>query len=151
MAGASKKMKSSELEICKRERKEYLDGWKRAKADAINEKKHVLESLERGLLLAKEECIFSLLPVLDSLHFAKRVKTEGIDRIYDQCIDAFTSSGVVILDPTGEKFNPATQESVDKRKIEEGEDNTVLEVVRLGCQFNEKIIRPASVIVGFLK
>ena len=76
---AQKKVKKlkDDLKQCERERKEYLDGWKRAKADALNEKKRQAEFLERERAGAVGRCVAAVLPVLDAVSVA--VSQEGGD------------------------------------------------------------------------
>ena len=55
-----------ELDKCRKERDEYLDGWKRAKAEFLNFKKE--ENERMGLLtgLIQAEIIDELLPIIES-------------------------------------------------------------------------------------
>ena len=48
---------NNELEKVKKERDEYLDGWKRAKADFINYKKEELSRLEKMAKYSNEDLI----------------------------------------------------------------------------------------------
>ena len=43
------------------------------------------------------------------------------------------------------QFDPSLHEAVDTR---EGDDNMILEVVRKGYNLNNKVLRPAGVVVG---
>ena len=59
-----------ELEKISKERDEYLDGWRRSKADLINYKKEELKRLEEMAKFGNEEVIRDLISVLDSFELA---------------------------------------------------------------------------------
>ncbi len=150
-----KKISSLEekLKTCEKERKEYLDGWKRAKADAINEKNRLLsigkDEYEKGVMQSLE----SFLPVIDSINLAiKDSEDSGLKSILNQITDAVSSLGCKLINPIDEKFNPEEQEAVERVEIyEKNKDNVVVEVVRFGCSMDGKIIRPSMVKVGNYK
>ena len=60
----------NELEKLKQERDEYLDGWKRAKADFSNYKKDEFKRIESILKLSNEQLVRDLIVVLDSFDLA---------------------------------------------------------------------------------
>jgi molecular chaperone GrpE len=61
---------------------------------------------------------------------------------------ALEKSGVEEIDPKGEKFNPERHEAMAMQPSEQVETNTVLQVIQKGYQLNERLIRPAMVIVA---
>lgn len=143
------------LKACEKERKEYLDGWKRAKADALNEKKRQKDFLERERSGQLAKCVASMLPVLDSIRTALEKTPDhstddiGIKHIYTQCLRSFSDLGVTIIDSVGEVFDPHQHQSVGEEQIpEKKKDNTVIEVVRVGAHTKGVVIRPAMVKVG---
>ena len=151
---ATEKAKKA-LKACEKERKEYLDGWKRAKADALNEKKRQKEFLERERTNQLIQCATNLLPILDSLRtaLAETPNTDtaqvGIKQIYTQCLRSFTDLGITIIDSVGDTFDPHQHQSVGEEPVSKKEqDNTVIEVMRIGARTKEAIIRPAMVRVG---
>ena len=86
------------LKACEAEKKEYLDGWQRAKADTINSKKE-WEASRSGLMnLGSEAVVEDLLPVLDSFEMAFKNKEKweavdenwrtGVEYIYNQLIES---------------------------------------------------------------
>ena len=143
------------LKLCEKERKEYLDGWKRAKADALNEKKRQRDFLERERSSQLMRCVTSMLPVFDSIRTALEKKSDravaqtGIGQIHTQCIRSFTDLGITIIDSVGETFDPHQHQSVGEQQVtEKKKDNTVVEVVRVGVRTQEVVIRPAMVRIG---
>ena len=144
------------LKVCEKERKEYLDGWKRAKADALNEKKRQKDFLERerGVVLAK--CALTMLPVYDSIRAAlgqsdgaTKTGDSGIDILHTQCLRSFADLGIAIIAAVGESFDPLRHQSVGEREVSnKKDDNTVVEVMRVGAVIGDVVIRPAMVCVG---
>src|SRR3990167_6177492 len=65
-----KKDLKDELKQAKKEKEEYLDGWKRAKADLINYKRDELRRLEQVVQFANEEMISDIITVIDSFELA---------------------------------------------------------------------------------
>ena len=146
------------LRVCEGERKEFLDGWKRAKADALNEKKRQRDFLKREQGSALEKSVLALLPVFDSIRAAHGESSgvsgttavqSGLERVYAQCLRSFTDLGVVILDTVGESFDPHCHQSVGERHVSsEHENNTVVSVLRVGASIGGSVIRPAMVHIG---
>ena len=56
--------------------------------------------------------------------------------------------GVAIVDPLGEPFDPSKHEALAMVPNEEGEPNTVIEVVQKGYLLNARVVRAARVVVS---
>ncbi len=65
--------KDKELRKCKKEREEYLDGWKRTKADFINYKKEEVKRFREFAKLSNEALVLELITVLDSFNLGLAV------------------------------------------------------------------------------
>lgn len=145
----------SELEECKKERDEYLDGWKRAKADLINFKKDEAERLAGFLKSGNENIIRDLLSVLDSFKLGI-VATEkespevakGMLLIKNQLEDALRRYGLEkMVVAMGEMFDPAKHEAMGEMHSEYP-DGAVAEEVEGGYKLYDKVIRAAKVMVS---
>ncbi|MCX6713480.1 MAG: nucleotide exchange factor GrpE [Candidatus Vogelbacteria bacterium] len=152
----------SELKTCKSEKGEYLAGWQRAKADYLNLKKE--EEAKRGEVskYAKADVLNDLIRLADSFAMAFADKEawesvpanwrQGVEYIHNQLLVVFRDHGLEELDPQGEMFDPARDESVGTVPAErEEDDGRVLEVIKKGYRLDGKIIRPAQVRVGEYK
>lgn len=140
MAQENKKL--NELEELKKKCEEYLNGWKRERADFLNYKKEEMERIGQLVKYANEELILKLLPVLDNMCLAaEHIKDEGVMQIKKQFEDFLAKEGIEPIKTIGEKFDPATMEAV------EGEGETVAEEVQRGYTLHGKVIRPAKVKV----
>lgn len=153
-----KKIKA-ELKRCDEERKEYLDGWQRAKADFVNARKRLEEERGRSVTIAKEDIVISVLPVLDSFDMAFNTTASfehldknwvaGMQHIRSQLASILEEHGVTVVDPIGETFDPNIHESIEVKDVsQEDEDHTIVGVVQKGYTMDGKLLRAPKVIVG---
>jgi len=141
-----------ELEKISKERDEYLDGWRRSKADLINYKKEELKRLEEMAKFGNEEVIRDLISVLDSFELAlvtlekSEGKVEkGIYLIKIQLEDILKRRGLQKIKVNkNDKFNPNYHEAVGNVS-ENGESGTIAEEVETGYMLYNKVLRPTRV------
>lgn len=141
----------SELDKIKQERDEYLNGWKRAKADLINYQKDEVRRFEEMMKYATESMARDLIPVLDSfdLGIAALEKSGPVDKgvyiIKTQLEEVLKKKGLekIKVSP-GDKFDPNMHESLGE--MESGEPSgAVAAEVESGYLLNGKVVRPARV------
>ncbi len=143
---------------CEKEKKEYLDGWQRMRADFANARKE--EESRRGELIkfASEGLVEELLPVLDSFSSAfgnkdvwEKVDTnwrKGVEHIYAQFYSVLESRGLTPVGEVGEKLDPRIHIVMEEVPPEtESKAGTVAAVIQKGYRFHSKVIRPASIKV----
>ncbi len=138
-----------ELKRCHSEKKEYLDGWQRAKADYVNVLRRLEEDKQKANILGIIRAVKTLLPVLDSLERARNANEiqKGFDAIEKQIIKSFAVLGVLEI-PTkiGEAFNPSYHETLGQAKTDDvSKDETISSVLEKGWQINDIVIRPTKV------
>ncbi|MFA5413046.1 MAG: nucleotide exchange factor GrpE [Patescibacteria group bacterium] len=144
----------SELEACKKQAEEYLNGWKRAKADYLNLKKENETASAELAQFVAGGMLLKFLPVYDGLKKACAMETsgdkwvEGILNIKKQFEEVFKKFGVEEIKSVGEKFNPEFHEAVSRQKKEGVESDIIIEEVGGGYKMNGKTIIPAQVIVS---
>lgn len=144
----------SDMEKLQKEKDDYLDGWKRAKADFINYKKDETKRFETVLKYANETIIRELIGVLDSFDLAIQSlgadeKTEkGIFLIRTQLEDVLKRYGLERISVSvGQKFDPSIHDAI---AVEESDkpSGTVVDEVEKGYMMNGKLIRAARVKVS---
>lgn len=152
--GEGKKEEQSELSKCQKERDEYLDGWKRAKAELLNYKKDEVQRFEQIIKLANEGLIKDLLVVLDSFDLGlaalekEGLAQKGMYLIRSQLEDILKSHGLErITVSEGQPFNPAIQEAIVEVESDKP-TGTVIEEIEKGYLLNGRVIRPARVKVA---
>ncbi len=126
---------------------------KRAVADYYNLEKRVSEGRSELTNYVGAELVKKLLPVLDHLEKALGGISEqekqsgwvkGVELAVKEFETVLQSEGLSQIDADGQ-FDPSLHEALDTK---EGEDNMILEVVRKGYNLNNKVLRPAGVVVG---
>lgn len=132
---------------------EYLNGWKRERADFLNYKKEEMERIGQLVKYANEEIILNLLPVLDNICLAEsHIKDEGIAQIKKQFLDMLKKEGVEPIEVLGKAFDPNTMEAVGEaasaESFGESKGETVFEEVQRGYTMHGKLIRPAKVKIN---
>jgi len=139
------------LEKCEKERDEYLDGWKRAKADFINYRKEEAERFQEFAKLSNESLILELLAVLDSFDLGITILKDdnpaekGMRLIRSQLEDTLKKYGLekIAVKP-GDDFNPALHEGLGE--VESAEPpGKITEEIEPGYALNGRVIRPARV------
>lgn len=95
-----------------------------------------------------------LVPVLDSLDQAVQGAAEsdpmieGVKMTVKMFADVLGNYGIKIIDPVNEKFNPTLHEAMAMQPSDVVEPNTILQVLQKGYVLNDRLIRPARVIVS---
>lgn len=143
------------LEIAAKERDEYLNGWRRAKADLINYKNEELKRLEEVVKFGNEDLIRDCITVLDSFDLAivaleKAGKGDrGISLIRGQLEDALKRRGVErMVVSAGQPFDPALHESIGEAEAGEVASGMVAEEVERGYLMHGRVLRPARVKIA---
>src|SRR3989344_5898498 len=108
-----------DIEKLKGECEEYLNGWKRAKADLSNYKKDEFKRLEELVRFANEDIVRDLLNILDSFDLALRAMEEsgevekGVYLIQNQLEDLLRRRGLEKIEAhEGDVFAPSLHEAV---------------------------------------
>jgi molecular chaperone GrpE len=152
----------TELEKCRAERQEYLDGWQRSKADYINLKKRNDQDRENIIGYAKEDLILEMIKIGDNFQLAFKDKEawekapenwrRGIEYIYNNLKQVLADQGVVEINPLGEEFNPEKHDAVEMiETTDKTQDHKIVEVIQLGYSLKDRVIRHATVKVSKYK
>lgn len=136
------------------------ENWNRylgALAEMENIRKRAERERDAARKFALEKFVNELLPVRDSLEMglaAAREKhdldklMEGTELTLKMLAAVMEKSGVTELDPKGEKFDPQRHEAMAMQPSAQAEPNTVLQVIQKGYLLNDRLVRPAMVIVA---
>jgi molecular chaperone GrpE len=126
----------------------------RLQADFQNFKKRSDREKEQSVNYGIEKIVKDLLPILDN--FQRAVKTyentessfyQGIEMIEMQLLELLSSNSILEVAATGEKFDPNIHHAVSVVESEL-DSETIAEVLQKGYKLNDKVIRPAMVIVS---
>lgn len=158
-------MSREEIDALQRELDQALakadEHWKLylgAHAEMENLRKRTERDVQNAHKFALERFFGELLPVRDSLELGLAAADgaaevahlrAGLELTLKQLAAAMEKSGTREVNPAvGVKFNPAEHEAMAMMPTDQQEPNTVAQVVQKGYQLNERLIRPAKVIVA---
>jgi molecular chaperone GrpE len=120
---------------------EYLNNWKRERADFLNYKKDEAKRLAEFVKFANEDIILEVMEVVDDLELAvKEVPGIGLEAIIKKFHELFKKYNVEKIDTVGKNFDPTLHEALEIEK-----DGDKLEEIRSGYLLNDKVIRPSRV------
>lgn len=132
----------------------YLASWQRSQADLENYIKRAEQEKSETVECANRIIILDLLPVLDDFERAfaslpveldEQGWTEGMKLIYNKAKAVLEAQGLAEIRAKGEHFDPYWHEAAGQL---EGEEGTVVEEIRKGYKFKDKLLRPSMVMVG---
>ncbi len=163
----------SELDKLKQERDEYLNGWKRAKADLINYQKDEGKRFQEMARYGVEMVLADMIMILDSFDLAEKATgpvrdrspqgdrshspearaasngMEGLTVIKSQLEDALKKRGLErIKINIGDPFDPNYHESIGEvvsPSASSGQAGTIIEVAVAGYTLDGKVVRSAKV------
>ncbi len=147
------------LEDARAKADEHYNQVLRTQAELENLRKRSARDLENAHKYALEKFMLELLPVRDSLELGLAALSdsdnvdpaklkEGVELTLKMLGDAMNKFGLSAVDPQGEKFNPELHQAMSMQHMTDVAPNTVVNVVQKGYQLNERLVRPALVIVS---
>lgn len=144
----------TELDALKAQCEEYLNGWKRAKADLANHQAAESKRLGEFAKVVGESMMKDLIAVLDSFALASTAVPDtndakkGLLIIQSQLEEALKKHGLEkITASIGDPFDPARHEAMALVDGEGKPPETIAQEIEKGYSLNGKIIKPARVIV----
>jgi molecular chaperone GrpE len=124
------------------------------KAEGENIRRRALEDIDKARKFALEKFSGELLAVKDSLDAALAVGNadvesykNGMELTTKQLSSVFEKFNIVEVNPVGEKFDPNKHQAISVLE-NSGEPNTVTSVLQKGYTLNDRVLRPALVMVA---
>ena len=140
---------------------EHWDRLLRTSADFENFKKRAARERIEAMQAAGAALIQKLLPVLDHLEMAQAAAQSaeppvggiaslqaGVAMIQQQLKNTLAESGLEEIDATGKPFDPSWHEAVSMQDTAEVPEGHVVQQLRKGYKFRDRLMRPATVIVA---
>lgn len=119
---------------------------KRNERDLVNAHKFALEKFAVDLLPVKDSLEMGLAAAEDGADVAKL--KEGGELTLKMLTTAMEKYNVKEINPLNEEFNPEYHEAMSLQERADLKPNTVVTVVQKGYLLNDRLIRPAMVIVS---
>jgi molecular chaperone GrpE len=63
-------------------------------------------------------------------------------------VQVLEKNGLQQIDPLGEKFDPERHQAISMIEADGAESNSVIEVMQKGFLLNDRLVRPAMVVVA---
>ncbi|AXI83299.1 nucleotide exchange factor GrpE [Xylella taiwanensis] len=127
----------------------------RERAELENQRKRVIRDVEQARKFANEKLLGELLPVFDSLDAGLTASgtepsplRDGLELTYKQLLKVATDNGLTLLDPVGQLFNPEHHQAISQAEGADVEPGHVIQVFQKGYLLNERLLRPALVVVA---
>lgn len=147
----------SQLAQKTKEAQEQHDRLLRLAAELENIKKRQEREIADLRQFANENLLKELLPIVDNLERAlehgrqseaPEALMEGLELVNQDFLKVLSRFGVTPLDSLGERFNPAFHHAVMEEEAPEVEDQTVLKELQRGYLLQNRLLRPAMVVVS---
>ena len=147
------------LEECEKTKEEYLEGWKRTKADFINYQRRLEQILTEKLEHSTQSLFLDFLKIIDDFERLEKASREkktnltilktAIQQIQKKIEQFLAEKKISRLKTVGEEFNPHWHEAIQQVEASSKQKpNTVVEEVEAGYLINGKLLRPAKVKVA---
>jgi molecular chaperone GrpE len=124
------------------------------KADGENIRRRAMDDIEKARKFALEKFSNELLAVKDSLDAALLIESadvqsykDGVQITTNQLASVFDKFNIAEVNPVGEKFDPNKHQAISMLDSDQ-EPNTVLTVLQKGYTLNDRVLRPALVMVA---
>ena len=155
-ASAPEVMPSLEEMLKEAERKaqEHYDAWMYAKAEGENIRRRAADDIVKAQKFAVERFSNEMLAVKDSLEAGLAVETATVESFKSameltlkQLSSVFEKFNISEINPVGEKLDPHKHQAITMVDSDQPA-NTVVSVMQKGYALNDRVLRPALVMVA---
>ncbi len=127
----------------------------RERAELDNQRKRLARDVEMARKFANERLLSELLPVLDSLDAGLAAAGEdgnalraGLELTLKQLLKVASDNGLTVIAPLGQAFNPEHHQAISQADPQGAAPGAVLQVFQKGYLLNDRLLRPALVVVA---
>ena len=145
----------AQLEDAQARASENWEHYLRAKAEMDNLRRRSVKDVENAHKYGTEKFATELLPVLDSMvmglateNASAETLREGMELTLNMLQKMMEKLGIEEIDPINEKFDPEKHQAMSMQPNGEVEPNTVIAVMQKGYSLNDRLLRPAMVMVS---
>jgi molecular chaperone GrpE len=122
---------------------------KRSERDLVNAHKFALERIAQELLPVRDSLEMGLATLAGGQIDPVRLQ-EGVELTLQMLTTVLGKFGITEVNPQHERFNPEFHQAMSLQERADVEPNTVVTVVQKGYLLNDRLLRPAMVIVSRL-
>lgn len=145
----------SQLEDAQAKATENWEHYLRAKAEIDNLRRRNTRDLENAHKFGIEKFVTEFLPVIDGMAMGLSVENataeslrEGMELTMNMMNKMMEKLGIEEIDPLNEKFDAEKHQAMSMQPSADVEPNTVIAVMQKGYALNQRLIRPAMVMVS---
>lgn len=149
---------ADELEQLKEENQALEDKVLRLQAEIANIQRRNTKERQDAAKFRSQALAEALLDVIDNLERALETEVTsedgialktGVEMVYNQFKHAFNNENIEAVNPLNEEFDPNFHQAISTVPGEEGQTtNQVVQVLQKGYRIDNRVIRPAMVIVA---
>ncbi len=136
---------------------EYLVGWQRTQADFDNYRRRIEATKNELIQMAMAESLLRIAPILDDFrrafdHVPAEERTaawvQGMQQVEKRLQSILEQAGLHPINEKDVEFNPLLHEAIAYENHAQKPEGTVIDIVELGWQVGDKVIKPAKVRVS---
>lgn len=127
----------------------------RERAELDNQRKRLARDVDMARKFANERLLGELLPVFDSLDAGLQAAgnessplRDGLELTFRQLLKVAADNGLQVVDPIGQPFDPDRHQAVSRQDGGAAPPDTVVQVFQKGYLLNDRLLRPAMVVVA---
>ena len=125
----------------------------RAHAEVENVRRTSQKEILKARVFSAEIIAKDLLSPIDNLtralqHSEDEIPRSLIELVLKEISQALSNNNIEEIDPLGDKFDPNFHEALSIKEDKSRQSEEILEVVQKGYKIQERVIRPALVIVN---
>ena len=134
------------------------DNWDqllRTKAEMENIRRRSQKDVENAHKYGVEKFVTELIPVKEAMELGLAIEDATVESIREGMVLTMTSLDSMFeklsieeINPVDEKFDPECHQAMTMQPSDDVEPNMVLQVLQKGYRLNDRLIRPAMVIVS---
>ncbi len=152
----------AKLNEAERKSNDYWERLLRMQAEADNAARRSERDVASAHKYALEKFVGDLLPIVDSMELcatsvpadmqkAAQPVIDGVDLTLKMLTTSLEKFGVKQVNPVGEAFNPETQQAISMQEDPAVKPGMVISVLQKGYTLNNRLVRPALVVVSKAK
>ena len=144
------------IEELTREKEQFRSLAQRAQADLVNYRNRASQEIEESKRVVRFGVIGKFLNAVDDLERAignipsdmAESWYEGVTLVLRNLENSLTLEGVEKIDALGEPFDPHLHEALMHEERSDSEDGMIVDVIQAGYRIQDRILRPARVVVA---
>jgi len=137
---------------------EYKNNWLSSQAALENLKRRTQKDIANAHKYALEKFAHEVVVTVDNLERSLQVKSTdnetgkdfyvGIELTLKSLLEVLAKFGITSVNPLGGEFDPEKHTAMSTKEGSDAKPNMVLEVVQKGYLLNDRLLRPALVVVA---